>query len=136
MSKVIFGIGLIFATLAIVKVNGIPVNASYCTNILEGLKQIDSLREVAEAIQSLPAAQKREMNKQLEEECDKIQTKVNAMSESELRQYERNKDKAFDLVRDLFVSNGLDYQTANGLVQLMKRVADDAIKRRMGQTTT
>ena len=76
------------------------------------------------------------MNKQLEEECDKIQTKVNAMSESELRQYERNKDKAFDLVRDLFVSNGLDYQTANGLVQLMKRVADDAIKRRMGQTTT
>ena len=94
------------------------------------------MREVAEAIQSLPAAQKREMNKQLEEECDKIQTKVKAMSESELRQYERNKDKAFDLVRDLFVSNGLDYQTANGLVQLMKRVADDAIKRRMGQTTT
>ena len=35
MSKVIFGIGLIFATLTIVK-----VNASYCTNYLEELKQI------------------------------------------------------------------------------------------------
>ena len=35
MSKVIFGIGLIFATLAIVK-----VNASYCTNHLDELKQI------------------------------------------------------------------------------------------------
>jgi len=125
MSKVIFGIGLIFATMAIVK-----VNASYCTNYLEELKQIDSMREAVEAIQNLPAAQKREMNKQLEQECDKLQAQINAMSESELRQYERNKDKAFDLVRDLLVSSGLDYQTANGFAQISKRMADDAIRRR------
>ena len=88
------------------------------------------MREAVGAIQSLPAAQMRALNKQLEEECDKLQAQINAMSESELRQYERNKDKAFDLVRDLLVSTGLDYKTANGFAQLSKRMADDAIRRR------
>merc|ERR1712227_263860 len=131
MSKVIFGIGLIFATLVMVK-----VNASYCIKYLEDLKQIDSVREFVEAIQKLPEAQKSALNKQLEQECDKLQAQINAMSESELRQYEKNKDEAFDLVRDLLVLKGLEYETANGFVQLMKRMADDAIKRRMGQITT
>jgi len=125
MSKLIFSVGLVFATLAIVQ-----VNSSYCTNYLEELKQIDSMREYVEIIQNLPADQMRQMNSQLEQECDKLQTKINAMSDSDLRNYEQHKDEAFDLVRDLLVHSGLDYQTANGFAQLSKRMADEAIRRR------
>ena len=125
MSKLIFSFCLIFATMAIVR-----VNASYCSTYLEDLKQIDSFREYVNLIQSLPAAEQRVINNQLEQECNKLQEKVNGLSASQIRKVKRNQERAFELVREAMVQQGLDYETANGYIAISKRMMDDAIRRR------
>ena len=79
-----FSFGLIFATLAIAK-----ANSSYCSNFLEHMKQIDSMREFINHIQSLPAAQRNALNNQLEQKCNDLQEEVNGYSESELTEIKR-----------------------------------------------
>ena len=66
MSKIIFSFCLIFASMAIVR-----VNANYCSTYFEDLKQIDSMRGYVNLIQSLPAAGKRVIYNQLQQECNK-----------------------------------------------------------------
>ena len=57
------------------------------------------------------------------------------MSESDLRSYEKNKGQTFDLLRNEMVQQGMDSQTANGIVQLYEKLADESIKERKSQKT-
>ena len=66
----------------------------------------------------------RAINNILEQECYKLQAKIKKLIESELRKQKRNKNQIFDLTRDLMVQQGLDNKTANGFIQLSKKLAD------------
>lgn len=94
------------------------------------------MREAINAIQSLPEDQIGAINNHLEEKCEELQAKVNKMSESYLRSYEKNKFQVFDLIENEMVQQGMDSQTANGFIQLYKKLADESIKERKSQRTT
>ena len=64
MSKFIFSVGLIFATLAMVQIDA-QMLQSYCAKNLEEMKKDESMREYVGSIQSLPADQMRQINRQV-----------------------------------------------------------------------
>ena len=100
------------------------------------LLPIESMKKYVNAVQSLPSDQMRVINKQLEQECYKLQAKVNKLINTELRKYKGMDDQIFDLARNIMVQQGMDYQTANGFIQLAKKLADDTTGRRMNKKTT
>ena len=100
------------------------------------LLPIESMKKYVNAVQSLPSDQMRVINNKLEQECYKLQAKVNKLINTEPRKYKGKDDQIFDLARKLMVQQGMDYQTANGFIQLAKKLADDATGRRMNKKTT
>ena len=94
------------------------------------------MKEYINAVERLPTDQMRAINNRLEQACITLQAKINKLIKSELRKYKGKKDQIFDLARNLMVQQGLDYQTANGLIQLSKKLADDQTSRRKAKKTT